>query len=123
MVNAQVSASVTTNGLQGRTCEFPHPDLTNVRIADRAYSHGKRICTDDWVQRGDELGQVVACAEEHGELYIIVIVASVVRSVSMRGRVCRVGGGVRSLWSFADSHAVAAWRPTSTVGEVHVMMQ
>ena len=87
------------------------------------YFPGKRLCIEDWVQRGDEVGQVVACVEEGSDLSLIVMVASVVKAVSRRGRLCTLAGGLRSLWGLADSHVVAAWRPTATTDEVHVMMQ
>ena len=77
----------------------------------------------DWVQRADEVGHIVACVEENGELYIIVTIASVVRALSRRGRLCTPSGGVRSLWRLADSHVVAAWREANSSGHVHVMLQ
>ena len=123
VINVQVGGSGTASGLEGRTAQFPHPELPHVRVADRLSTHGKRNPMEDWVQCGEEFGRVLACVEERGELYLIVTLASVVRSVSRRGRLCTLVGGERALWSPTDSHGVAGWRPTATEGEFHVMMQ
>ena len=122
VVNAQVGGSGSSSGLEGRTTQFPHPDLSHVLVADRLSWYGKRISIDDWVQRDEELGRAVACVEERGELHIIVTLASATRAVSRRGRLCTLGC-VRALWSPAETHAVAGWRPTASEGEFHVMMQ
>ena len=122
IINAQVGGTGSSDGLEGKVSQFPHPGLSHVKIADRVYSHGKRLNLGDWVWRPEELGQVVACVEESGELYIIVTVASAVRALSPRGRLCTLSGGARSLWRLAESNVVAAWRQVDGSDQVHVVL-
>ena len=112
----------SSDGLGGKVTQFPHPGLPHVKIADRVYSHGKRMTIGDWAWRPEELGHIVACVEESGELCIIVTIASAVRVLSPRGRLCTLSGGVRSLWRLAESHVVAAWRQVDGSDQVHVVL-
>ena len=123
VINAQVSGSGSKNGLEGKTTQFPHPSLSHVRVGDMMYFQGKRMCIGDWVQRGAQIGQVLACAEEGSDFYIIVQVASITQVLSRRGRICTLVDGRQSLWGLADSHVVAAWRPSTADDHVYVMMQ
>ena len=122
IINAQVGGTGSSDGLEGKVAQFPHPSLSHAKIADRVYSHGKRMSLGDWVSRAEELGHIVACVEESGELYLIVTVATVVRALSPRGRLCTLSGGARSLWRLADSHVAAAWRQADGSDRIHVML-
>ena len=123
IVNSQAAGEATIGCLEVRTPPLPHAELSHVQVADRMYSHGKRISVGDWVQRGEEVGQVVACVNERGDLTLIVDVASRARACSRRGRLCSLAGCMRSLWRPAGMQVVAAWRPAERGGDVHVMMQ
>ena len=122
LVNRQASGEGTLGGLEGDQCQMPVGGLEHVLIADRMYFHSKRFASDDILQRGQEIGRVVACAKEHDELALIVDVCALVTRTSRVGRRCR-WGGQRQVWLPSDAHVAAAWKETTVQGELHVLMQ
>ena len=123
LVNAQANFEGNVCGLLGATVPYPHPDLQHVQVADRVQLAGKRIAVGDWVHREGEIGTVVACVRERDSLELIVNVGTDVRPVGKRGRLCKQGHGLRSVWKVADTHAVAAWQHVDGEGDALVLMQ
>ena len=122
LVNKQINSSAALTGLEGNSCQMPRSDMSSVRIADSLYSHGRRFAVDDFVQRGGEVGIVLACAEEHGVFALVVAVATQVAPTSRLGRRCTFGKTERRFWYPADTHSVAAWRRTGREGEYIVLL-
>ena len=124
LVNKMCNSDGTQVGLEGPTSQMPSVELAHVRIADRMYWHGKRFAVDDVVYRSDsDVGIVVACAEEPGCLALMVNTAAKVASTSRLGRRCRMGSGGMSVWSPADAHVAAAWRPIGSGSELSVLLR
>ena len=122
LVNKQANGVGSLSGLDGPQCQMPMPELAHVLVADRLYFHGKRFAMEDVVQRDPDVGRVVTCAEEHGELALIVEVCAFVMPTSAKGRRCRFGSR-RELWLPSEANAVAAWKKTDVPGEIIVLLQ
>ena len=108
IVNLQAAGEAGLDGMEGNTSSFPHPEFSHVRVGDRMRVQGERFAVGDWVQQGQQLGRVAACADDNGNLGLVVDVASSVVPCSERGRICTLTRAMRSLWAPSQSRPVIA---------------
>ena len=84
----------TTSRLEG----FP----TSVRVANKLTSGCFQITVGDFVARNRELGVVLACAEEHGVLHLIVDTMAKTADVTTNAVKVR-SAGVVTVWRAAEA--------------------
>ena len=67
------------------------------------------VWVGDFVRRGQNIGKAVACAEEGGELFVVVDLQVVVHTCSPRSSTY-TPQGARSVWPAIDISEVVAWQ-------------
>ena len=104
---ARVLQSHTTKGLVGRTAPFP--GLRSATVSDCLEFFGMHAHVGDFVQRGEDVAKVLACAEEGDELFLVVELHLMVRSCSTRSSTWQ-SRGLRSVWPATEVTEVVAWK-------------
>ena len=96
-----------TRGLLGR--QAPFPGLPSATVSDRLEVDGVHDAVGDVVKRGQDIANVVACAEEGGVLFVVVDLQVVAHTCSPRSSTYTPTGG-RAVWPASDISEVVAWK-------------
>ena len=102
----EVSATVSDDGLLGRTAEMP--GVEGVVVADRLSYCGMRITAGDVVFRGESAGLVVACLVEDRQLFAMVDVWRHCRVLSLHSAVWDETN-CQDVWRVCSLQVSLAW--------------
>jgi hypothetical protein len=101
------AASNISGGLRGRMCEMP--GFSEATLADHLHYNGLELTIGDVVlNRGIAAGKVVACACEHGCLFVLVDVWQHSRQLSEHSTVYR-SAAARAVWAASSVEVPVAW--------------
>lgn len=104
----RLSDATYAQGSMGRS--LPFPGLQGAMVSDNLELAGARVAVGDFVFRGNfELGIVVACACDGGELFAIVDEWDKVAEVSLHSARW-ASAGRRAVWRASEVSECAAWQ-------------
>lgn len=95
------------DGLVGSTAAWPGAPA--IRIADKVRVWGVTHTIDDVVTLGDEVGLLVACCSDRGDLLMLVKPMTATTVISLHCKVYTVGADLAA-WQAVHVRATLAWR-------------